>query len=117
VAYCPDQLGPSVARLLPQGRLTQLTFPRATGPELIDWVGYDDANRSAPVGTFARMLLDRTGPTHDLWVVWAPGYRTLGTRCEQLLDELRAARPDASQLVEAPPGYFERPQLVRYAST
>src|SRR6185295_7782174 len=38
VTYCPDQLGPSVSRLLPANLgLTQLTYPRATGPTFVDW--------------------------------------------------------------------------------
>src|SRR3712207_4661655 len=33
VAYCPDQLGPSVSRLLPPDLgLTQITYPKALGP-------------------------------------------------------------------------------------
>ncbi|MDQ2754381.1 MAG: glycosyltransferase family 39 protein, partial [Actinomycetota bacterium] len=35
VVYCPDQLGPAVNRLLRVPRVDQLTFPRATGPDLV----------------------------------------------------------------------------------
>ncbi len=66
VAYCPDQLGPSVSRVLAAGaasELVQVTFPRGTGPELVDWVDYEAANRATATGPFARMLLDRAGPT------------------------------------------------------
>ena len=38
VAYCPDQLGPSVFHLLPADRYRQITFPRETGPQYVNWV-------------------------------------------------------------------------------
>src|ERR1019366_3546478 len=36
VAYCPDQLGPAVSRVL-GGNLDQITFPRGDAPEIVDW--------------------------------------------------------------------------------
>ena len=113
VAYCPDQLGPSVNRLLPEGRFEQLTFPRATPPTFVDWVGYAAANRSTRVTDYAAMLLERAGPQRQVWVVWAPGYRTLGTKCQLLLSELQRARPE-QRVVKISGRYFERPGLVRY---
>ena len=117
VAYCPDQLGPAVNRLL-EGRspagLVQLTFPRAGAPELVDWVGYEDANEAATTGPFARMLLDRAGADQSVWVVWAPGYRTFGAKCEGLLTDLRQARPQEQRVVKVSTNTPERPGLVRY---
>ncbi len=115
VAYCPDQLGPSVSRLLEPGAgLEQVTFPRGTGPERVDWVGYEEANRAAATAPFARMLLDRAGPDHAVWVVWAPNYRTFGTKCQGLLADLRQLRPDERRVVRVPTNTFERPGLVQY---
>jgi hypothetical protein len=114
VAYCPDQLGPSVSRYLGDAPgLRQLTFPRATPPQLVDWVGYLEANQ-APPAPFARMLVDRAGPDANVWVVWAPNYRTFGTRCQGLLTDLRALRPDEQRLVKVSTNTSERPGLVRY---
>ena len=93
VAYCPDQLGPSVSRLLPASLgLTQLTYPRAAAPEFVDWVDYATAIRHTPVIPFAQALLDRAGPDHSLWLVWSGGYRSFGHRCEQLLATLGSYR-------------------------
>ena len=39
VAYCPDQLGPAVSREL-GGRFDEVAFPRASAPEIVDWVDY-----------------------------------------------------------------------------
>lgn len=126
VAYCPDQLGPSVSRVLaaepagPAGsagsaaELIQVTFPRGTGPEFVDWVGYEAATRATPTTPFARMLLDRAGPDHSVWVVWAPNYRTFGSKCQGLLADLRQARPGERRVLRVPTTTFERPGLVQY---
>lgn len=46
VAYCPDQLGPAVSRLAPPG-LVQATYPRYGDSRMVDWVDYEQRNRSA----------------------------------------------------------------------
>ena len=93
VTYCPDQLGPSVSRLLPPDLgVTQLTYPRAGDPRFVDWVDYADTIRETPVLPFAQMLLDRAGPDHNVWLVWSMGYKSFGKRCEQLLHALGGYR-------------------------
>ena len=93
VAYCPDQLGPSVSRLLPSSLgLTQLTYPRAEAPQFVDWVDYATTIRRTPVIPFAQALLDRAGPGHDVWLVWSAGYKSFGRRCEQLVAALGSYR-------------------------
>jgi len=114
VAYCPDQLGPSVSRLLPADLgATQLTFPRATGPQLVDWVDYAKVNEAGDPEQFAQMLLSRAGPTHTVWVVWAPGYRTFEDKCQGLLGNLDLARRDNTRPVKLPKN-FEKPALIRF---
>jgi hypothetical protein len=93
VAYCPDQLGPSVSRMLPASLgLTQLTYPKADAPQFVDWVDYATTIRHTPVLPFADGLLSRAGPGHSVWVVWSPGYKAFGRRCEQLVAALGAYR-------------------------
>jgi mannosyltransferase len=114
VAYCPDQLGPSVSRLLPDDLgATHLTFPRATAPQLVDWVDYAETNEAADPEPFAQMLLDRAGPTHTVWVVWAPGYRTFEDKCQGMLANLDLARRTNTRPVKLPRN-FERPALIRF---
>ena len=113
VVYCPDQLGPSVSRLLPESGLDQLTFPRSSPPQFIDWVGYEEANTAASPADFARMLIDRAA-SRDVWVVWAPGYRTFKAKCQALLAELDELRPDNTRVVKVSTKYFERPGLARF---
>lgn len=115
VAYCPDQLGPSVSRLLANDRgLVQLTFPGALPPERVDWVGYAERNQAGKSVPFAKMLVDRAGPDHDVWLVWAPGYRTYKAKCQALVSDLEKLRPAISRPVPLATSYFEKAGLVRY---
>ncbi len=84
VAYCPDQIGPSVNRLVPPGRYREITFPRGTGPQFVNWVDYAAASGRGDPGAFAAQLERMSAPTHQIWLVWAPGYQTFGTKCEEL---------------------------------
>jgi hypothetical protein len=84
VAYCPDQIGPAVDRLVPPGRYREITFPRATSPQFVNWVDYAAASGRAQPATFASLLERMSAPTHQIWLVWAPGYQTFGTKCEEL---------------------------------
>ncbi len=114
VAYCPDQLGPSVSRLLPEGIPgDHLTFPRGTPPQLVDWVDYAEVNEAADPEAFANMLLDRAGPTGTVWVVWSPGYRTFEDKCQGMLANLDLARRDNTRPVKLPRN-FEHPGLIRF---
>jgi mannosyltransferase len=116
VAYCPDQLGPSVARLLPPSLgLTQLTYPKAQDPHFVDWVDYADTIRATPPLPFARMLLDRAGPSHNVWLVWSLGYKALGHRCEQILQALGGYRV-WGDLVRINWGTPEHLGLIRFAA-
>ena len=114
VAYCPDQLGPSVSRLLDDRGLVQLTFPTAGPPDRVDWVDYGARNRAAKVAPFAQLLLERAGPEHTIWLVWSPGYRTFGTKCSAMADRLEEARPEMTRRVKVSTRYFEHPGLIQF---
>ena len=115
VAFCPDQLGPAVSRLLPSRAYTEVTFPRFDDPARINWVDYAQVNGAASPGAFALALLNLAG-AHQVWLVWESGYRTLGQSCEQLRDTLMVARPDYSEPVRSQPArFYEHESLVRFA--
>jgi hypothetical protein len=114
IAYCPDQLGPAVSRLLPSGSYTQVTFPRFDDPSRINWVDYAQVNAAANPAVFARQLLNLAG-AHQLWLVWEGGYRTLGQSCQRLRNTLQISRPDWSEPVHSTPSvYYEHENLVRF---
>jgi 4-amino-4-deoxy-L-arabinose transferase-like glycosyltransferase len=112
VAYCPDQLGPSVSRYLPD-QFVQVTFPRGLPPERVEWFDYEEFNRDAEARLFAEMLLERAG-SNDIWMVWSPGYRTFDAKCEAIIEALEVERPQASRLVRVQLRYWEHPGLVRF---
>ena len=112
VAYCPDQVGPSVTRLV-SVPVTELTFPLATSPEFVDWVDYAERNHAALTAPFAQLLADRAGP-HRIWLVWSPGYRTYGSKCSTLVDRLQLLRPRMKRVIKVSVKYEERMGLIRY---
>jgi uncharacterized membrane protein len=90
VAYCPDQLGPAVNRLLPPNRYIQTTFPRGTGPTYINWVDYGAATAAGNPLTFAEHLESLAATSgRQIFLVWAPGYQTFGVKCEGIVQTLQ----------------------------
>jgi mannosyltransferase len=111
VAFCPDQLGPAVDRLLPGG-VDQVVYPTLGSAVRVNWVDYGRRNQSAAVPGFVDAL-DRRAAGHDLWLVWAAGYRTTSAQCRTVVSALRALRP-INQVVMEPSTAYERAQLVHY---
>jgi len=115
VAYCPDQLGPAVSRLLPDRLLTQVTFPRFDDPQRINWVDYKQVNLAANPGVFANEILSMARG-HQIWLVWEAGYLTLGSDCQEIRDAIEVARPHSTQpVVSDPARFYEHESLVRFA--
>jgi uncharacterized membrane protein len=111
VAYCPDQLGPAVARLLPAG-FDQLTFPDGDPPQRVDWVDYEERVQAKDPVAFATDLDERAGDA-TVWLVWSGRYRTLGTSCETITDQLRRLRPGGTAVVTSNDA-FEHAWLYQY---
>lgn len=91
IAYCPDQLGPAVDRLLPAGRYRQLTFPQGAGPTFVNWVDYADAVRDASPVAFARQVQTLAAGGHQIYLVWGAGYQAFGTKCEGVVQTLQGS--------------------------
>jgi hypothetical protein len=83
LVYCPDQLGPPVARLLGSG-YDQVVYPSLGAPQLVDWVDYRARQDAAVPVRVARQLLERAAG-RQLFVLAATGYRTFEGDCEGLL--------------------------------
>jgi hypothetical protein len=114
VAFCPDQLGPSTLRLLGDG-FPAIGFPRGDNPRRIDWYDYSDLSKTASPAAFAKVVDERAGDGHDIWLVSSHGYRTAQKSCTELENRLLALRPLGRQVVRPKPGkYFEEAALTRY---
>ena len=112
VAYCPDQLGPGVSRLL-TAPVQQVTYPRWGSPRFVDWVDYSAVNRAGDPFSFAQRLVAAAG-RHQIFLVWAERYRTLRGRCPVLASQLLALRPGRTPEVQARNDRFERAYVYRY---
>jgi len=113
IAYCPDQLGPAVNRLLPRGRYRQVTFPRGTGPEFINWVDYATAVKAASPLTFAEHVEALAAGGHQIFVVWSPGYQAFGVKCEGIVQTLQGDTSyQATGLVVGNPNSFYQPMYL-----
>jgi hypothetical protein len=97
VLYCPDQLGPSVHRLLPKG-FDQVTYPVFARPEFVNWVDYQKRFDSVDPAAFAADV-DRRAGAHTIWLVSGPGYPNLHNTCDELAGDLAARRADSVRVV------------------
>src|SRR5690606_19107805 len=86
VVYCPDQLGPAYSREMPDG-LVHLSYPTLAGPELVDWVDYEERNAAADVQAIAAEVRERADGA-AVFLVWMGDYRTFGSQCEELIAAL-----------------------------
>jgi mannosyltransferase len=110
VAYCPDQVGPAVYRLTGPQRYVQITYPRRTVPDLIDWIDYKQAVRRASPSAFVKDVEAIAGSKHQIWLVWGTGYQGFGTRCETIASELlESPNYTARERATANPGRFYEP--------
>jgi hypothetical protein len=109
--YCPDQLGPSLHRLLPS-TIDQIVYPTLGSAERVNWVDYAERNAKADPQIIAAQIDERAHGA--VWLVRADGYRTLSTQCAALdvaLQDLRCGRYVAQTAVAA---YYEREALIRF---
>ena len=91
IAFCPDQLGPSVYRQVDNpSHYDMVTFPRRIGPAIVDWVDYAATVAAASPASFADYVAQMAG-THHVWLVWQPMYQTYGIKCETIASDLSAA--------------------------
>jgi hypothetical protein len=94
IAFCPDQLGPAVYRQLDNpSQYNMITFPRETGPAIVDWVDYAQTVGAASPGHFADVVSQRAqaGGGHRIWYVYEPMYQKYGIKCEQIASDLVTA--------------------------
>jgi hypothetical protein len=92
VLYCPDQLGPSAARLLPASlHLQQVVYPTFAPPTRVDWVDYAE-RMSLGDPTQVAADADQLAGHHTIWLEWAAGYRSVRSACGALVAQLGVLR-------------------------
>ncbi|MGR6965675.1 glycosyltransferase family 39 protein [Geodermatophilus sp. URMC 61] len=113
VVFCPDQLGPAVARLVPPERgLDLVVYPDLRPADRVDWTDYEARMTSTPSTAVAADVLQRAGAESAVWVVTGPGYRVPSTqRCGQLVDMLESARGPAELVLTPDRRIFEDSRL------
>jgi hypothetical protein len=99
--------------------LLQLTFPRGTSPQFVDWVNYAQHIEKAHASSFAHKMeeLASGGHTiHTIWFVWAPGYRHFGSKCHQISKDISRDRAYTAKevLKFQPQRYFEPDILMEF---
>lgn len=100
VAFCPDQLGPSVSRLV-TAPVREITFPRGAPPQIVDWVDYLATVGRAIPSRFAGRL-ERLAGRHLIFLVQAPGYEGFGNKCEDLALDLGRHRSERMLVADRP---------------
>lgn len=115
VAYCPDQLGPAVHRLLPASLgLTEIAYADPAGPAVVDWVDYSQRVHALPPAQFAVDVLDAAGKNHSVWLVTQDGYRVFGGVCPQVADVLSSERGAPTLAVTSQGGVDEPATLAHF---
>lgn len=78
--FCPDQLGPTVMRVLPDHRLKAYGYPRLDDPRFVNWVDYLEAIKATSPERFAKRVTQLTGD-RTVWLAWATGYGPYQSTC------------------------------------
>lgn len=111
VIACPDQLGPSISRVLDRDRYEVLTYPRFEAPERVDWVDYEQRNSGNDPEGFAGEVLRRAGD-RPVYVVFRDDFLTLEGQCQRVVDTLAANRRPRSIRMPPPERYYETMNVV-----
>ncbi|MCU1374110.1 MAG: Dolichyl-phosphate-mannose-protein mannosyltransferase, partial [Actinomycetia bacterium] len=100
-----------VSRELPTG-FDLVAFPDFSNPRLVNWVDYAERQHSVPHEEFAHRLQARADG-HTIWFVWASGYRTVKSTCQDVAADLVKLRPGGRAVLATGP-QFEHMWLYQY---
>ena len=111
VVACPDQLGPAVARYLPDN-VEAVGYPLLTPAGRVDWTDYAERNEAANPRERANRIVNAAGGA-DVWLVWHAGYLTFDRQCELLRWALSRQLGEPVDVV-VPRGVYEPMRLTRF---
>jgi hypothetical protein len=110
VVFCPDQLGPSVARVAPAG-LRLVVYPDLAPADRVDWTDYAERNDSRTPDAVADDVLARSGG-RAVWVVTGSGYRVpADATCRAFVRAIAAYRGEPTLVVGRSTRYYEGQRL------
>ena len=110
VVFCPDQVGPSVTRLLRVPATTR-TYPSGDDGTRVNWVDYAARNGAADPSAFAASVVGPLSPTAAVWLVSSPGFLTYGEACAGVDKALDGLRGPGEQVVNGDPLRFEHENI------
>lgn len=116
VVYCPDQLGPSVHRVLQRSTnvaLVEMSYPNNRRVDLIDWVDYTKRLDAVSPSDAARTVLAFAPSNANIFVVTAAGYITHAQLCDEFLDALATqGQRDRTLLLASDPEVLEHANVI-----
>jgi hypothetical protein len=116
VVFCPDQLGPAVARLAPPD-LHLLSYPDLTPADRVDWTDYAQRNRGAAPALVAAQVSAQAAD-HTVYLVTSRGYRVPSdTTCSRLREALAQLRGAPEEVVHRSTKAGEGMRLQRFAAS
>jgi uncharacterized membrane protein len=123
IGFCPDQLGPSVYRQIDHpSQYHMITFPRETGPAIVDWVDYADTVNAGSPGNYANRLINQAGTRHHVWLAWMSQYQTYGIKCETIATALlnastREGGGGRNQVIASMKKFYEPMNLTEFTTS
>jgi mannosyltransferase len=112
VAYCPDQRGPAVSRVL-DAPVEQVTFPDLDPPDLVDWRNYDERIAAVTPESFVSELEALAAEDSAIWLVSSGSYAH-GPICSDVAAVLGSTGRAGEQLVTEDPDLLEPIGLARF---
>ncbi|WP_462187267.1 glycosyltransferase family 39 protein, partial [Frankia sp. CcWB2] len=115
---CPDQLGPGLARTVPNW-MKVYVVPTYAPPDRVDWADYEQRNESADGVAIARRALAEAGPEHTVFLAGSGSYRTYEELCTVVRTTLQEARPLADEVMKQglPARGYENYALLRFRAS
>ena len=113
VVACPDQLGPSVARLLDPTAYDVSTYPRFESPLRVDWVDYKERNARNDPAKFGADLLARA-EGKPLFIVVGDNFLTLEGQCQKVVETIAGVRPARTIVLPSTEDFYEPMAVVAF---
>lgn len=114
VVFCPDQLAPAAHRVLEE-EFNLYAYPSLDSGQRVNWYDYEERNSKSDPVEIAKKILSLHIQEQSIWLVWIDGYKTFGSQCGKLKEELNASSSNSRVFVHAGgEDYYNSANLVRF---